>query len=207
MKLYLSSYMLGDHPEQMTAMVGNNKKTAIIMNAADQYDPAKRPAYRDREIEKLDNLGLEAEELDLRDYFDDHGALAARLSRYGLVWVMGGNTFVLRRAMRASGFDEIITGMVQADKIVYGGFSAGACVVAPTLRGLELCDDPSIVPDGYDSEVIWEGLGFVPYSIAPHYRSPGHPETELVEQVITYFEEHNMPYRALRDGEAIVVDA
>ena len=198
--------MLGDHPEQMTAMVGDNKRTAIIMNAADQYDSAKRPDYRDREIEKLGKLGLEAEELDLRDYFNERGALAARLSQYGLVWVMGGNVFVLRRAMRASGFDEIIAGMVRADKIVYGGFSAGACVVTPTLRGLELCDDPAVIPEGYGGEVIWDGLGFVPYSIAPHYRSPGHPETERVEQVVAYFREHDMPYRALRDGEAIVVD-
>ena len=108
--------------------------------------------------------------------------------------------------MRASGFEDAITEMVKNNEIVYGGFSAGACVVTPTLHGVELCDDPSVVPEGYDSEVIWEGLGLVPYSIAPHYRSPGHPETELIEGVVEYFKEHEMEYRALRDGEAITVN-
>ena len=39
--------------------------------------------------------------------------------------------------------------LVAADRIAYGGESAGAIVAGPTLRGLELGDDTSIVPSGY----------------------------------------------------------
>lgn len=33
-------------------------------------------------------------------------SLEAKLKEFGLVWAVGGNTFLLRRAMRQSGFDE-----------------------------------------------------------------------------------------------------
>ena len=34
MKMYLSSFRLGDHPEQLVSLVGTNKKAAIIANYA-----------------------------------------------------------------------------------------------------------------------------------------------------------------------------
>ena len=89
--------------------------------------------------------------------------------------------------------------------MVYGGYSAGICILTPTLRGLELVDDADFVPDGYDSEIIWDGLGIVPYSIAPHYKSD-HPESPAIDNTVEYFKEKNMPFKTLRDGEAIVID-
>ena len=205
MKLYLSSYFLGNHPEELAKLVGSNKKVGIIMNAADIYGDEKHPIYLAAEIEKMKVIELSADELDLRDYFNDNEALKAKLESYGLVWVMGGNTFVLRQAMKMSGFDEIIKDLVTNEAIVYGGFSAGSCVATQTLKGIELIDKPEQMPEGYDKETIWEGLGFVNFSIAPHYRSE-HPESEEVEKVVQYFEENNMPYRALHDGEVLVIN-
>lgn len=204
MKLYLSSYFLGNHPEELAKLVGSNKKVGIIMNASDIHGEAKRPDYLGKEVAKMSAIGLEAEELDLRDYFDDSSELSNRLLRYGLLWVMGGNSFVLRRAMRLSGFDRLIAELVNANHLAYGGFSAGAVVAAKTLRGIELVDDPNSVPEGYPQNIIWEGLGFVEFSIAPHYRSE-HPESNAIEEVVNYFEASHMPYKALRDGEALVV--
>lgn len=175
------------------------------MNAADIYGDEKHHIYLAAEIEKMKVIELSAEELDLRDYFNDSKALKAKLESYGLVWVMGGNTFVLRQAMKMSGFDEIIKDLVTNEAIVYGGFSAGSCVATQTLKGIELIDKPEQMPEGYDKETIWEGLGFVNFSIAPHYRSE-HPESEEVEKVVQYFEENNMPYRALHDGEVLVIN-
>ena len=44
------------------------------------------------------------------------------------------------------------------DSIVYGGYSAGACVLTPTLKGIHLADEPDLTPAGYESmPVIWEG--------------------------------------------------
>ncbi len=207
MKLHLSSYYLGNRPEELAGLVGANKKAGIIMNAGDIYGDAKRPAYLADEVEKLKALGLSAEELDLRDYFSgsDSSILRTKLESYGLVWVMGGNSFVLRTAMKMSGFDQIVKELVNSDRLVYGGFSAGSVVATRTLKGIELVDDPAQIPPGYDREMTWDGLGFVDFSIAPHYQSD-HPESAAIEKVVRYFKDRQMPYKALHDGEALVVN-
>jgi dipeptidase E len=205
MKLYLSSYGFGNKSEQFVKLIGVNKKVAVILNAQDYASPEKRSGKLRQEIMNLKTLGLDPEELDLRHYFDNPDALKEKLAAYGAVWIRGGNVFVLMGAMKRSGFDVIIQPLVLAERIVYAGFSAGSAAASPTLHGIELVDDPRSVPSGYADEPIWDGLGFVEYSIAPHYRSD-HPESEAIEKVVVYFIEHKMPYKTLRDGEAIVVD-
>lgn len=205
MKLYLSSYFLGNHPEELAKLVGPNKKVGIIMNAGDNFGNEKRPMYLANETEKMKQIGFSAEELDLRDYFDDNESLKAKLESYGLIWVMGGNSFTLRQAMKISGFDNAIKDLVANEALVYGGFSAGSCVATQTLKGIELVDSPDQMPEGYNKEVTWEGLGLIDFSIAPHYRSD-HPESDQIEKVVQYFMDNNMPYKALRDGEVLVVN-
>jgi dipeptidase E len=81
----------------------------------------------------------------------------------------------------------------------------GACLLAPTLKGIHLVDAPDVVPHGYASEIVWDGLSLLDYSIAPHFRS-GHPESALVDAIVDYFIQHGMPYRALSDGQVIVTE-
>ena len=87
----------------------------------------------------------------------------------GLIWTLGGNSSLLRRAMRQSGLDLLLTAWRDDAGIVYGGYSAGAVVATPTLRGIHLVDPPAALAEGYPPEIIWDGLALVPYSIAPHY--------------------------------------
>ena len=85
---------------------------------------------------------------------------------------------------------------------MYAGYSAGACVLAPSLRGLELCDDINQV----DGEVLWDGLAVLDEAIVPHLNSPGHPETELVEQVRAHYEQTGVPHLPLQDGQALIIN-
>jgi len=192
----------------MLALVGRSKRSAVIVNACDLFPEEERRAKVQQEADALRGLGLEPDEIDLRRYFRqrDEVDLARALRGVGLVWVRGGNPFVLRRAMRASGFDSVLLNLLREDALVYGGYSAGCAVLTPSLHGIELVDDPHSVPPGYDPTVIWECLGVVPYFIAPHYRSD-HPESEALEGTVQYFIDHHMPFIALRDGEAIVVSS
>ena len=204
MKLYLSSYYFGDHPTDFSNLIGDNKKVAIIMNATDISPSDKHSIYLDREVAKMAELDLDAEELDLRQYFDNNDNLGAKLNEYGAVWVMGGNTFVLRRAMKQSSFDKLIVEKIKDDSIIYGGFSAGSCVTSRTLHGIELIDNPNEIAEGYDTDVIWDGLGLIDYSIVPHFNSE-HKESVVMNDVVKYFIDNNLPYKTLRDGEAIVI--
>jgi hypothetical protein len=83
-------------------------------------------------------------------------------------------------------------------------YSAGSCILGPTLDGIHLVDPPDLPAKGYGTEIIWEGLGFLPYSIAPHFKSD-HPESAMIDGVVEYFEARGLPYLALRDGESIVI--
>lgn len=206
MRLYLSSYKFGDSPELMVPLIKGSKKTAIIMNAQDNVLPERRAERLQQEIDGLATLGLHPEELDLRDYFGKQEELAVSVRDIDYFWVRGGNVFMLRRAFRQSGFDTIISELLLSDSVAYGGFSAGVCVLAPTLRGVELVDPKDeVLATGYEKKVIWEGLGLLKYSVAPHYRSD-HPESADIDRCVAYFETNNMPYRTLRDGEVIIVN-
>jgi dipeptidase E len=208
-RLYLSSFRLGTHAHRLVELVGKRQPRVLaVMNALDNIDSDKRDTLFQRLHGDFADVGLEIHELDLRDFFASPDALAATLSECDLVWANGGNAFTLRAAMRQSGFDRALHALLARDVIVYGGYSAGAVVATPSLRGIELVDTAEVaeaLPPGYQPHIVWEGLGLVPYSIAPHYRSD-HFESEKVEHVVAYFQRHDVPYRALRDGEAILVD-
>ena len=204
MKLYLSSYCIGSDPTKLTELFSANKKAAVIANAMDFLEKSERDKSVKQEMDDLTKLGLTAEELDLRDYFDKSKGLSEKLNTYGLIWVRGGNTFILRRAMAQSGFDKLLKEKNKDPDFVYAGYSAGICVLSPTLRGLELVDYPRRIPYGYKSNIIWNGVDIVDFSIAPHYRS-NHPESAEVEKVVEYFTQKRMPFKTLRDGETIVV--
>jgi dipeptidase E len=205
MKLYLSSYKFGNHPEKLTELAGSNKKVAVIMNAVDFGDKERQNNNLFTQIEKLKEFGFNAEGLDLRNYFGKRDELKEYLKGIGMVWIHGGNAFILKRAFEQSGFDFLIKEFVINNQIIYAGFSAAVCVVAPTLRGTELVDDLNIVPEGYKPNFSWDGLGFIPYNVAVHYRS-NHPESELIEKEVEYFKEKNISYKTLQDGEVIVVE-
>jgi dipeptidase E len=205
MRLYLSSERLGERAGALLAML-DGKRVAIIANGYDYCSAMARELYRAEvydPIAEFTSLGLEPHELDLRAHFGDPQSLRHRLAAYHLVWVMGGNVFVLRRAMRQSGFDTIIRDLTEADAIAYGGFSAGAVVAGPSLRGLELMNDPWQLPASYDEPPVWSGLGLTPFVVVPHFRSR-HPEAAAAEKVVSYMRVRRTRYRTLSDGEVIV---
>jgi len=181
--------------------------TRFVPNGLDFLDdPESREAVIQRGIDDLLAIGLKADILDLREFFEAGRRLTKRLSQFRAVFVTGGNVFVLRRAMRQSGLDQFLVARRADADFVYAGYSAGSCVCAPTLHGLELVDDPEVVPDAYDREMIWDGLGLIDFCIAPHFRSD-HPESEAVERVVAHYRANEMIFRPLRDGEVVLLDA
>ncbi|MFC5180331.1 Type 1 glutamine amidotransferase-like domain-containing protein [Actinomadura harenae] len=202
MRLYLSSFRTGDRPDLLLGLCGGaGREIAVIADALDAAPEETRAECVRREIAALDALGFAGTEIDLRDYAGRPGDLAGELQRFPAVWVRGGNVFALRYAMARSGADVLLTKLIQDDAIVYAGYSAGACVLAPGLRGLDACDAPDAAP-----ETIWDGLGVLGFAFVPHVDSPGHPECEALTQVAGVYRASGVPYRALRDGQVLVVD-
>jgi dipeptidase E len=206
MRLYLASLDLGPDAARVLEIVEPSTRVAVIMNAWDG-DPNSRSEEASQLVALFARLGLDASELDLRDHFGDRTdePVRRRLVGIGLVFAHGGNTFVLRRAMRASGFDHVIRDLVGTDQVAYGGESAGAIVAGPTLRGLELGDDASLVPSGYPPEIEWSGLGLVDWVPLPHADTDWWAaKARLVRDALA---ERGVAACLLRDDEVVVVRA
>jgi dipeptidase E len=206
MKLYLSSYRLGDYAEKLKELVGKpNAKVAVSVNACDNSDlEGRNGVMLKRELEDMRSLGFEADELDLRDYFEKDN-LTEKLKEYDLVWFSGGNTFLLVKAFRQSGFDKVIQELVKTNKLVYAGYSAAFCVLAKSLHGVDLVDDPNAQSEGYSKETDWEGIGLLDFYPIVHFRS-NHHETELVEKEYEYVKANNIPFKTFSDGNVYLVN-
>lgn len=210
MKFYLSSYKIGGEKEiqQLQNLIPSNNKTAYISNALDfSNDIYRRKTNEQEDIDQLSQAGLNVEELDLRKYFENPEKLEDDIKKYGVIWVAGGNVFVLRQAMKISGFDKLLNKLaIENNDLLYGGYSAGVCVLAPSLKGLELVDSIDCQPYPQQQEIVWEGLNIVDYSIVPHYKS-NHPESELINKVVNIYKTNHTPLKTLKDGEVIIIDS
>ena len=111
------------------------------------------------------------------------------------VFVGGGNTFRLLKALQEGGFAEPLRRRV-AEGMPYLGASAGTNIAAPTIRTTN--DMPIVQPKSFDA------LGFVPFQINPHFvdaeASSRHMGETREERLREYLEENEAPVVGLREG-------
>jgi dipeptidase E len=208
MKFYLSSYKLGNETAKLKDLVpANNRKIGYIANALDfsGANPEKRKLHIEKDMKSLQDLQFEVELLDLKDYFGRKDDLRKKIDSLGGVFISGGNAFVLRQAMKISGFDEILKEISARDDFVYAGYSAAGCVLSPDLKAYQIVDDATDTPYKEQKEVIWEGLGFIDYAFLPHWDSD-HPESADIDKEIAFCEKNKIKHRKIRDGEVIIID-
>jgi dipeptidase E len=208
MKLYLSSFKVGNDTEGFKRLVNKvNARVAVIDNSRDYSTDLERKAISlQSELDAMTELGFVPQHLDLKDYFGKPGTLVEKLRSFDVVWVVGGNSFLLRKAMEQSGFAEVIERLIKTNKLVYAGYSAGICVLAPSLKGVELVDDPNVQAEGYDPGIIWEGYGLIDFYPIVHYDSD-HPESHLVDVELEHIKSLGIKYKTLRDGDTIIVNS
>ena len=136
MRLYLSSFRMGDHPEHLAPLVGDSGRRAVVIaNAMDDAPADIRQAGVERELDALGALGFDAAELDLRDYFDAEERLRGELAGVALAWLRGGNVFMLRYALRRSGGDTVFCSLLAEDALVYAGVQRRALRLVPEPAG------------------------------------------------------------------------
>jgi dipeptidase E len=208
MKFYLSSFKVGDEANKLLKLTQNGNRRAVYISNAMDYisDLEARNRYNADDISELEMLGFKVQTLDLRQYFGKTKELEKAIKEYDVIWVSGGNAFVLAQAMKLSGLDVIIRRLYEekAD-VVYGGYSAATYILGPSLKGFHIVDNPNEKPYGEQYETIWEGLGIINYTIAPHYCSE-HFESDAVGRSVMYLIDNKILFIALRDGEAIVIE-
>ena len=207
MRLYLSSFRMGNHPEHLAALVGGDgRNVVVIANALDDAPADVRRSGLERELAALADLGFDGVELDLRNYFGQEQRLRRDLAGAALAWLRGGNVCMLRYALFRSAGDVVFRKACLRQTRWSTPDTAQDRVPCPRVCGaLRL----STMPRGHADLRFRAGVGWpggAQEAFLPHYQSPGHPETAAMDLVVARYQAEGVSYRPLRDGQALLIN-
>jgi dipeptidase E len=121
--------------------------------------------------------------------------LTAAVAEAQAVFVGGGNSFRLLRALTTLGVLEPLRQAVEAG-VPYLAASAGANLACPTIRTTN--DMPIVEPGSLAA------LGLIPFQLNPHYLDPdprsAHQSETRTKRIEEFLEENDVPVLGLREG-------
>ena len=113
-----------------------------------------------------------------------------------VIFVGGGNSFRLAKALQDHGLLEPVRRRVAAGELSYMGSSAGTNMSCPTLRTTN--DMPIVEPSTFES------FGLIPFQINPHYLDPDPASTHMGEtreqRIDQFLEENDVAVLGMREG-------
>lgn len=202
MKLYLSSQKFGNKINILKKWIEeHDNKILLIFNALDAKGEAKIDFNVKEDAKLLEEIGFDVKVVDLKDYFDNNKKLKEDFMNYNACCVMGGNVFVLRQAMKYSGFDEFLNERRLSNDFLYIGYSAGCSVLSEDLKIFDIVDEP--IKFYGKNKILYDGLNFIHYIFIPHYKSDYH-KVNLIEEVVEKCKCENRKFESVRNGEVII---
>ncbi|HET9913586.1 MAG TPA: Type 1 glutamine amidotransferase-like domain-containing protein [Anaerolineales bacterium] len=119
------------------------------------------------------------------------------LRRAALVYVPGGNTFLLNHRLHISGVMPYLRKKIQAG-LPFVGFSAGMILCGPNILTAK---DLNTVPTPH-----FDGLNLVPFNFFAHYADDGYGQSVHDDWLGDYHFFHDNPVIMLSDGAYVKVD-
>jgi dipeptidase E len=191
MKIILSSDLsfLLKYGYNLTGIPKDQMKIGYVTTAAkgDRGDFSRNLKYEIREngydFEEIDIEGKTKDEL--REVFKDKN----------IIHLEGGNSFYLIRAIRETGFAEVLKELLDKGKI-FIGTSAGAYIMCPSI---EVSNWDQTGKPRYDV-TDFTALNYVPFVLKAHYTDN---EKETIKEKIKGIK---YPIHILRDGQGILFE-
>lgn len=149
--------------------------------------------YLETHREMMKKEGIAFEELDIEGKTESE--LRELLKDKNAVYVEGGNTFYLLKAVRESGFERVIKELIEKG-VPYIGSSAGSYIACPTI---EMAAWKPKQKDRFGVK-NFTALNLVPFLVTAHYTSD--MENVLKEKILN----SQYPTRILQDGQGILVE-
>ena len=160
--------------------------------------PEENKDYLQRDLDIMKLIGFNVEEFDIEGK-KEH-AVEKFLELKDIIFVEGGNTFYLLKAMRACNFEKVLRKLLKKG-IVYIGVSAGSVVAGKTIK---TADSFGTGTRNHFGVRNLKGLGLVPFDIFPHFDK--RPEmAEIIKQKIKNPRKRAKNLKILTDDQAILV--
>lgn len=170
---------------------------AVIVNASNK--PEKRLKKLKKVKSRFHKAGADSSKISL---FDIMKRNPAELISYDLIYLLGGNPFLLLEEMQRSGADSILQTLGQQGKALMG-YSAGSLVLGPGLELMQAAD--SLL--GYN-ERGWknlQGLGLYDFEIFPHYTEFTTEVEGLAALIDAYQQGSKRKLYLLEDDQGILI--
>jgi len=167
---------------------------AFITTAA---KPEEDVSFVKKDWDIMKEMGFNVEEIDIEGKKESQ--LMKLLGLKDIIFVEGGNTFYLLKAMRQCNFERVLRKLLKQGK-VYIGASAGSIVAGRTIKTAGWKDgDKNIV--GLRN---LKGLNLVPFDIFVHYQ-PEH--AEIIKKNMRSERKRKKRLKILTDDQALLVQA
>ena len=164
-------------------------KIAYIITASKKVNDTN---YIDRHRQKMNELNFSYTEIDIAG--KNENELKKTLDGHDIVMVEGGNTFYLLKAVRESGFENIIKELIEKG-VVYIGSSAGSYITCPSII-MATWSKQNFNRCGIND---YTAMNLVPFLIKAHYTPDMKAKLEEKTKDLQY------PIRVLNDNQAILV--
>lgn len=135
------------------------KKVLFITTASNLHEDK---IFLEEDIKKFEEGGFNVLQFDIADKKAEE--LKKLVEEYDIIFVAGGNTFLLMQEIKKTGFDKIIYNLFKKNK-VYIGSSAGSAIFGPTIEYIKIFDDPSVAKNLKN----YLGLKIFDFLLLPHY--------------------------------------
>lgn len=194
MKLILASKekFLLEKGYDLLGITRENLKIGFINTAFKVVEDKEYIKYMGEYFELMKNSGIDFKQFDIEGKTKEE--ILDFFSNRNVIQVGGGNPFYLLKAVRESGFDDILKELLDSG-LDYIGCSSGSYLMCPTVEigGWKASRNRYGVTD-------FTALGYVPFLIKCHYTD------DQKEKVLEKMQGLKYPLRVLRDSEAFVVE-
>ena len=168
----------------------NVTRVAYIMDAVTPR-LQKEPDYIFKNKKMLEDRGFDIDFISL----EETKYLGKRLEKAQAIYVTGGNTFYLLKAIRQSGFDKIISKLLD-NGVIYIGESAGSYVACPTIAMAHWKHQDADTVGLNDLTA----LNLVPFLVTVHYKDEFEPIIRPKIDKCSY------PVKILTDNQLLLIE-
>ncbi|WP_271711707.1 Type 1 glutamine amidotransferase-like domain-containing protein [Marinigracilibium pacificum] len=170
---------------------------AVIVNASSTI----QKKYKKTEKVKIQftKMGFDSTKIEL---FDLMKTSHRELSRFDIIYILGGNPFLLLNEVNKSGAHKTLESLMFKDKILMG-YSAGSLLLGPNLSLMNHVD--SLL--GFNEINLKElsCIGLYDFYIFPHYTEFTSQVPELAAKIENFESLSDKPLHRLNDNQGIII--